>query len=145
KANPGLAIRVYDDVYHVSMLTRDADYKWDFFGQAKLEYRTFLKNETEFVSCYDALKIILNRAYRLFYWDGGWLIFRMGMYQFNPYVQYYTTYDQNGENGVGTEILESYATVGKTELIRCINSDQIQSSRFARKSVKDSFAYEVPE
>ena len=141
KTNLGLNIRVYDDLYHSYMLNRDDDLKYDFFGQAKLEYRTFLKDAVEFVDCYEALKIILNRGYRLFYWNGEFVIFRLALYQYPVYVLYYTVYDSDGLNPVGYQDLENYATVGKTEIIRAINEDQVQSSAFADKSVKTIYNY----
>ena len=143
KTNLGLNIRVYDDLYHSYMLNRDDDLKYDFFGQAKLEYRTFLKDAVEFVDCYEALKIILNRGYRLFYWNGEYIIFRMALYQYPVYVLYYTVYDSDGLNPVGYQELENYATVGKTEIIRAINEDAMQSAKFADKSVKTLFNYNI--
>lgn len=138
-----LPIRVYDNVYHASHLTRANNWKWDFMGQTKLEYRTFLKDAVTFVDCYEALMKILSRSYRLAYWNGEWVIMRLSLLQYVPYVLYYTIYDHNGENAVGYEDLETYATVGKNETILPINKDQTRSSMFATKSVKTVFDYEV--
>lgn len=137
-----IPIRVYDNVFHSSMLNRDQDFKHDLFSQAYLEYRTFLKDATTFVSAYDALKIILDKNYRLFYYNGEWVIMRIALFQYWPFARYYTLYDYNGLNGVGYEELENYATVGKNELIYPINEDQYKYTKKAVKSVKTIFNYE---
>lgn len=139
-----LPIRIYDDIYHPFMLTRDNDFKWDCFGQAKLEARTFLKDAVDFVDCYEAIKIILKRGYRIFYWNGQFVIFRLALHQYVPFVLYYTLYDTNGQNAVGYQEIESYAVVGpqREAIMYPINKDQILSARFAMKSVKTSFDYD---
>lgn len=143
KTSLELPIRIYDDVYHDSMFTRDHDFKWDCFSQAKFEYRTFLKDPLKFTDCLSALKTILGRSHRLFYSNGEWVIFRLSLYQYVPYTLYYTVYDKNGQNPVGHMDLDSYATVGKEQIIHAINKDQILSSTFARHSVKTGYDYEV--
>lgn len=141
KTSLELPIRIYDDVYHEGMLTRDDDFKWDCFSQSKFEYRTFLKDSVKFTDCLEVLKIILGRSHRLFYWNGQWVIFRLSLHQYVPFSLYYTLYDKNGENAVGAMDLDSYATVGKNEIIQAINKDQILSSTFARHSVQTGYDF----
>jgi hypothetical protein len=130
-----LPIRVYDNIFHRSFLTRDTNKKWDFVSQTYLEYRTFLKDATEFVSCHEALEIIFKDTFRLFQWHGQWVVARLGQMQYEPFVRYYTLYDVNGENPVGYEDEQTFATVGKHELMYPHGEDQM---RYVKKAVKTS-------
>lgn len=144
-----LNIRVYDNIYHANMNDRSDDLKWDFFGQAKLDYRTFLKDELAFTDCYHTLEIILSQGYRLFYWQDQWVIIRLELLQYIPFSLCYTVYDANGENAQGFEDLETYATVGKNELVYPINEDQNRSFGLAVRSTQTNFTYtpwpEIPK
>jgi hypothetical protein len=138
-----LPIRVKDYIYHASFNNRDNNTAADFFSQAFLEYRTFLKDATTFENCYDALEIIFKENYRLSQDNGEWKITRLGMLQHVPFVEYETLYDANGENPVGVEVSENYATVGKDELIYPHGEDQIKYIKKAVKSAKAIFNYDI--
>lgn len=138
-----LPIRVKDYIYHSSFNDRADNTAADFFSQAYLEYRTFLKDATTFENCYDALEIIFKENYRLSQDNGEWKISRLGMLQHVPFVEYETLYDANGENPVGVEISENYATVGKKELIYPHGEDQIKYIKKAVKSSKATFNYDI--
>jgi hypothetical protein len=138
-----LPIRVYDNVYHASFSNRDDDYKWDFFGQACLEYRTFLKDPVTFVDAYSAIELILKENYRLFQWNGQWTIIRLGMLQYTPFVGYYTIYDKDGLNPVGYEYLDNYGTFGRNQLTYAINKEQRKTIKQATKDCKITFKYNV--
>lgn len=138
-----LPIRVYDNVYHASHITRDTDIHMDMWSQTFLEYRTFLKDATTFTDCYDALEIMTKNTHRIFQWNGMWVIIRIGMMQYTPFVGYYTTYDADGLNPVGTEITEDYATVGKDSLIFPINENQIKYIKKAVKTETTIYNYEI--
>jgi hypothetical protein len=144
-----LPILVFDNVYHRSFLNRDDDPKWDFFGQAYLEARTFLKDAVTFTDCYNALEIILKDTYRLSYSKGAWFIIRIPTIQYTAYSSYYTSYDYNGLNPVGHLYDQNYGTVGKNELIYPINENQLKSVRKGNKSTKTIFNYvqwpEIPK
>lgn len=138
-----LEIRVYDNFFHTSMNTRAADLKWDFVSQTMLEARTFQKDPITFVSCWEALEIICKRGFKIFYQEGQWFIVRLGMFQFNPSPKYYTVYSSNLLSKVGFEDQNNYTLVGKHDIIYCINEDQIKTVKFANKSVKTLFNYNV--
>lgn len=137
-----LPIRVYDNFFHRSMSNRDDDPKNDFASQAYLEARTFLKDATTFVDCYRALEILLTEQFRLFQWRGEWVIIRLGMLQYTPFVGYYTLYDYNGLNPVGYEITEDYGKVGKNEIVYPHGEDQMKYIKKASKSATTTHQYD---
>lgn len=143
KTKLDLEIRVYDNFYNESFLTRTDNLKWDFVSQAYLDYRTFQKDAVVFVSCYEALEIICKRNFRLFYQQGQWYLMRMGLYQFNASQNYYTVYAADISTQVGFEETGTYASVGKNEMIYAINEDQIKTVKFANKSTRDEFKYVI--
>jgi hypothetical protein len=138
-----LPIRVYDNIYHSSFNNRDDDYKWDFVSQTFLEYRTFLKDATDFVSCHEALEIMFKDAFRLQQWHGQWVISRLGQIQYEPFPKYYTLYDYQGLNPVGYEDSEEYGLVGKKELIYPHGEDQMRYVKKASKSTASTYSYEI--
>lgn len=138
-----LPIRIYDDVYHKSHLSRTDNLKYDLFGQTKLEYRTFLKDATTFVSAYEAIEIILKGNYRLNYFKGEWVIIRLSLLQYVPFVMYNTLYDYNGANPIGFEVSDNYATVGRNELIFPHSEDQNRYYKQAAVSVRSIWEYNV--
>jgi hypothetical protein len=138
-----LPIRVYDNMYHSSFANRDTDPKWDMVGQTYLECRTFLKDATTFLNCYEVLERICKNAFRVFQWNGKWVIIRLGMLQYYPFVGYYTEYDYTGANAVGYEIFEQHASVGKNEMIYPHGKDQIKYVKKALKKSTMTFDYEV--
>ena len=138
-----LPIRVKDYIYHASMTDRGTDTAADFVSQAYLEERTFQKDAITYINCYEALELILGNSFRLSQDNGEWKITRLGMLQHVPFVPYETLYDANGENGVGVEVTENYATVGKHELIYPHGEDQIKYIKRAVKSSKLVYNYDV--
>lgn len=139
-----IPIRVIDNVFHKSHNNRDVDPKWDLFGQTYLEYRTFQEDDgIKFTDAYTALEIILKENYRLNYWNGEWVIIRLGMLQYYPFVGYYTIYDFNGENAVGYEITEDYARIGAKELIYPTDENQFVSQKMAVKTTRTTYKYRI--
>jgi hypothetical protein len=138
-----LPIRVYDNVYHKSYTDRNTDINSDMWAQTFFEYRTFQKDATTFVDCYEALEILTKNTHRIFQWNGMWVIARIGNIQFTPFVGYYTDYDADGLNPVGVEILENYAQVGKSALIFPINENQIKYIKKAVKNHKTVYNFEI--
>jgi hypothetical protein len=126
------------------MNDRTLNLKWDMFEQAYLNYRTFLSDATTFVSCYEALKIILDKFCRLEYWNGSWVVKSIGDLQYIPFDHdYYTIYNALGGDPVGYEDLTNYAQIGKNVDIYPIHEDQQIYSRFAIKSAKTVYNYTV--
>lgn len=115
----------------------------DMFAQSYLDYRTFQKDPTTFVSCYDALTIILDKFCRLEYWFGYWQIKCIAELQYLPGSDYYVDYTANGSSPAGTVESENYAQIGKAVDIYPINEDQNIYSRFAIKSAKTIYNYDV--
>lgn len=144
-----LDIQVYDNLYHKTMQTRLTDFKWDMVGQTKLEYRTFLSDPVTFVSCYEAIRIICERGFRMFYQEGRWVFKRLGMYQYNPSQKFYTVYAHDLSTAEGFEDPTTHTLVGKDDVIFAINEDQIKTVKFANRSVKTVFNYvpwpEIPK
>lgn len=151
KTNLGLPIRLYCNIYESSMTNRYTDITKDAFNQAKLERRAFSKSPTEMMSCLDVLTAIFKDHFKLYYWNGMWVVFRLPEHQYNPGGLYYTDYQVvPGTPPVLTIIggyneTQDFATVGKNEIIRPVNEDQQISSRFALKSVEHEFKYNVWE
>src|SRR5215207_7693931 len=138
-----LNIRVYDDFYNADFLTRSTDLKWDMVSQTYLDYRTFQKDAVTFLNCYEALELICKRTFKVFYQNGEWFIVRLGLYQFSASANYYTLYAYDLSTAVGHEETGTYASVGKNEIIYAINEDQIKTVKFAYKTVKTTFNYNI--
>lgn len=138
-----LPIRIRCGYFNAAMNDKQAGLQWDMFNQAQLNYRTFQASATTFVSCYDALMIILDKFCRLEYWNGYWQIKTIGELQFIAANDYYVDYDSNGDNPVGAIESESHAEIGKSVDIYPINEDQQIYSRYAIKSAKTIYNYEV--
>lgn len=130
-----LPIMVYDNFFHASFLNRNNDLKHDFVSQAYVEYRTFQKDAVTFLDCYSVLERIFKNNFRLFQYNGFWVIIRLGMLQYTPGTGYYTIYDPSGHNPVGYAITENYGTVGKNELIFPCREDQV---KYLKKGIKFS-------
>lgn len=137
-----LPLRVYCNIYHSSMTDRsDADH-YDMTQQVKLHHRTFLKDDGDFVSCYEALELTLKGHFTLFYDAGSWVIYRIPEYTQITDV-WYTDYD-GGIPQVGVEENVIAVPVGISELIQPINADAMLSNEIAIKSAKHSFPYVIP-
>jgi hypothetical protein len=138
-----LPIRVRCNYFNKQMLDKADGLNYDMFAQAKLNYRTFQENPTKFVSCYDALLIILDKFCRLEYWNGYWQIKCIAELQYTPVADYYVDYADRGDLPNGTVESENHAQIGKSVDIYPINEDQQIYSRFAIKSAKTIYNYEV--
>lgn len=139
-----LPIRIRCAYFNQQMDDKGDNLHNDMFLQTQLNYRTFQQNATTFVSCYDALMIILDKFCRLEYWNGMWQIKAIGELQFTGGgFDYYVDYDFNGDNPLGIQELENHAQIGKTVDIYPINEDQQIYSRFAIKSARTVFNYEI--
>lgn len=144
-----LPIKIYCDIFEDSMLDRGDGIENDMFQQAKLDHRTNMKDAVEFVSCFEALEIILGEHFRI-YQDYDvttnqqvWRIDRIPQYQFIPSaINYYTLYDFDGTNPVGYEDHDNYTEVGKINLIYKTN-EVSRSGKFAVKKTRTQFKYIV--
>lgn len=138
-----LPIRVSCSFFYSSMLNKGDGLEYDMFSQAFLDYRTFLSTSSSFVDCYRALEIILKKFCVLEYWNGYWQITCLADRQQVPGDMYIVDYDANGDNPVGQQVTENYGQVGKSNAIYPINESQAISSKFAVKSTKTIYNYNV--
>lgn len=138
-----LPIRVYDYVFHKSFLNRDVNMSSDFVGQAYLEYRTFQQDASTFYSFYECLERICQGNYRFFQWKGMWVLIRLPMLQYYPFVGYYTEYVYDASSGTGYEITDTYAQFGIGTDLFAINREQNKSMKTAVKSTKSTWNYDV--
>ena len=109
-----LPIRVRCGYFNSQMNDKAVGLNNDMFNQAQLNYRTFQASATTFVSCYDALMIILDKFCRLEYWNGYWQIKAIGELQFVSVLgDFYVDYDLNGDNPSGHVESENHGQIGK--------------------------------
>lgn len=141
-----LPFRAYGSIYNEDMDNRGDDPTAHYLDQIKFDHRSFMKDATTFMNCYDVLIAILGRHSRLFYWNGIWVIFFIPEYQYKPNGLWYTNYLADGTISDGGEETEGVATVGTTELIYPEQEDQIISSSFPIKFAKTIYNYkQYPE
>jgi hypothetical protein len=149
KTGLDLSIRIYCGYFHLSMLNKGNGLQYDMFNQAMLDYRTFQKDPTTFVSCYDALMIILDKFCRLEYWNGMWVIQNLAELQYLPVNNYYVDYTSTGSVSGYAQDSSNHAQVGKDVDIYPIHEDQSIYARYAVKSVLTRYSYtpwpEVPK
>lgn len=140
-----LPIRVYDDVYHSSMNDRADNAASDFVSQSFLEYRTFQENATTFYNNYECLERICKEEFRVFQYNGEWIVQRISLLQYQPSgaVRYGTLYNYLGGEPAGFSTTDNYATVGKTCMIYPINEDQIKYVKKAAGISKTIFNYDI--
>lgn len=139
-----LSIRCYCQYFNTQMNDKADGLHNDMFGQTYLNYRTFLRDATTFVSCYEALKIILDKFCRLEYWNGLWVIKSIAELQYLPGdLDWEVTYNSDGGSPVGAVEYRNYAQIGKDVDIYPIHEDQQIYSRFAVKSAKTAYNYNV--
>lgn len=143
KTGLSLNVRIYGSVYNEDMDNRADDIAATYWNQTKEDHRTFLSNATEFLSCYDVLKKLLERHSRLFYFKGMWVVFLTAEAQYAPGGLYYTDFTSAGVVIGGAEDTEAVATVGSAEPIFPINEDALISSLFAIKFAKTNYKYNV--
>lgn len=137
-----LPIRIYCSYFNKEE-TRDRGdgMQYDMFNLFYLEYRTFLKDATNFVSCYDAIMIILDKICRLEYWNGMWLIKSIADLQYMPGNNYYTDYNSDGSIIGGAIDTTNQYQIGKAVDLYPIQEDQQIYSRFALKTAKTIYYY----
>lgn len=137
-----LQVRVYCNIYESSMSDRAVAIHHDMTNQAKLHHRTFLKDDGEFVSCYEALEIILKGHFRLYYDAGLWVIYRIPEYAWVTNV-HYTDYD-GGVPQFGYEEDTTPVLVGINRQLRLVTADAIISNEIAIKTAKHTYEYIIP-
>lgn len=144
-----LDIRIHCGYFHLAMQNKGSSLDNDMFQQAFLNYRTFQKSPTEFVSCYDVLTVLLGKFCTLTYWNGHWQIACIAEKQYTPGPRFHVDYDSDGNVIGGAENNDNYGRIGKQMEIFPINETQNIYSKFAAKSVKSSYKYtpwpEIPK
>lgn len=141
-----LPVRMFGSLYNIDMFTRDDDPEATHWNQIKFDHRSFLKDATTFVSCYDALLFLFGRSFRLFYFNGYWMVFFIHEHQYAPGGIWYTDFDTAGAVTGGGQDTTGYATVGKAEAILPIKKDGLVSSSFPIKFAKTNYNYiQYPE
>lgn len=143
KTGLNLPIRCYSSYFLNANNNKTAGLEYDMFGQIYLDYRTFLKNPLDFISCYEALQLILNKYCTLEQWNGYWQICNIADKQYLTGDNFYVDYDENGENPIGAQVTEGYAEVGKYKPLFAIAGDQLRSGKFAIKSARTQYDYKV--
>lgn len=138
-----LPIRSYINYFLVSMENRGNDLGRDMLQQTYLNYRSFQKDPLTFISCYDTLKFILDHFCTIEYWNGCWQITNIAEKQYLPGDWFYTDYAYDGSSPIGAQVTDNYAQVGKTQDIFPVNENQQVFSRFAVKSAKSSYNYNI--
>lgn len=144
KTNLDLPIRIYCNIYESTMDDRYVDPANDMFQQTRLDYRTFLKNPTDFTDCYNALEILLTGGFSIYQWWGKWVIsYRPELQDTIGPTSFYTDYNIDGTVSSGTQDLGTQIIVGFEQVQHPINLDQLISYQVPAKSVKHSFNYNV--
>lgn len=141
KTGLDLPIRIYCGYFHLAMQNKGDSLDNDMFQQTDLNYRTFQKDATTFVNCYETLKIILDKFCTLEYWNGMWLISCIAEKQYTPDARYYVDYNSDGTVDEGFIETDNYGQIGKQMDIYPINETQLIYSRFAVKSVRTGYDY----
>lgn len=144
KTNLNLPIRINANIYESSMLTREADASKDFFQQCGVHYRSLLKTPISFDSCYDVLTRFFHQHFSLYQWNGMWVINRNAEMQesIGP-TNWYTLYNPETSTFSGVKEAHTNAIVARSEKLHPINVNQRIASRFAIKSAKHIFPYDI--
>lgn len=144
KTGLDLNIRLFCNIYETSMTDRFVNPVKDAFNQAKLDYRTFLKDASTFQDCYTVLEQMLFENYSLYQWNGKWVIIRIAEMQdsVGPKL-WHTEYDYQGTALSGEQYEFGPCEVGKDAVIHPINRSNFIGSRFAIKSAKHTYNYVV--
>lgn len=138
-----LPIRTQCGYFNKQIFNKYDSLNFDMFGQVSLNYRTFQDSPTSFVSCYDTLMYILDKFCRLEYWNGYWYICSVAELQYYPSVKYYVDYSTEGVATGGAADPDNYHQIGKAVDLYPINEDQQIFSRYAIKSAKTIFNYNI--
>lgn len=146
KTQIALPVRMYGSLYNEGMDTRSDDPTATHWTQIKFDHRSFLKDASGFISCYDTLTFLLSRSFRVYYFNGYWHVFFLHEHQYAPGGLWYTEFDTTGAVVGGAQDTTGYATVGKAEAIFPINKDGMLSSSFPIKFARTNFNYtQYPE
>lgn len=139
-----LNIKIYTSIADASMDDRNTVPESDMFRYQRTDYRTFLKNATEFVDCYRALEILLTGGYSLYQYMGEWLVFWEGDLQESVGPKNWWTLYNSDDNflSAGQDLYDP-ARIGKELILHPINANQRLSARFALKYSRASFSYGV--
>lgn len=144
KTGLDLNIILLCNIYETSMTDRFSSITADAFNQAKADYRTFQKTAVTFVDCYSALELILGEHFSIYQWNGKWVIIRIAemQYSIGPKL-YHTEYDYTGAILSGSQYEFGACQVGKDAVMHPVSRTQFISSRFAIKSAKHTYNYDV--
>lgn len=145
KTGLDLPIRIYCGYFHSAYFNKGDSLDYDMFNLTKINARRFLKDSNAYVSCYDALKLMLDGGFNVKYHNGYWQIQTLAERQYRPGDNYYVDYDYQGTLVAGAIDTEDYAEVGRNKLIYPCYEDQIQSCVIANKIVTHIFNYNIPE
>lgn len=151
-AQTGLQLNVilYSNVYQTGLPNRNTDPTADTFNQYKLNYRTFLKNATEFQDCYTVLGNVLTEGYSIEQWGGKWVIMRIGEMQESagPKI-WYTEYAYDGTIVGSSLVTNDPAIVMKDQTLHPLEGDLRGSCNYSIKRAKHTFNYvawpEIPK
>lgn len=136
-----LPFRIYGSLVEDTQFDRNTDPFLDYYNQTKVDYRTFLKDPTNFQDCGTVLKAIISGHSRVFYWNGIWVIYYLPDHQFRPGGLWFTNYHPGGTYIDGGEETTNYIEVGFNKVVYPINADAQISSVHAVQSYKTVFNY----
>lgn len=139
-----LNIRTYCSIYDASMPDRNADPQSDVFNLAKLDFRTFMDDDSEYLDCYTALEYMLYEGFNICQWAGRWTIVRIGELQESAGPKlWYTEYDYAG-NTIDAQ-LEGFdaGVVAKDQVLHPRNADAQIGAMYAIKYAKHTYNYNV--
>lgn len=143
KTQLSLPVRIYGSLSNEDMQDRTDDINATYWNQAKEDHRTFMKNATEFMSCYDVILKLIQHHSRLFYFKGMWVIFLTAESQYAPGGLFYTDFTSAGVLIGGAQDTEDIATIGSAEPVFPINEDASISSLYPIKFAKTNYKYSV--
>jgi hypothetical protein len=139
-----LPIRTFCSIYNDSMIDRFGDITADYFEQAQLSIKTFLKDADNFVSCWEAIEIMLENNFTLYQSEGMNIIHRVDEFRniVTEQGDYYTDYDSEGVKIGGNQILHTPCRVGRNQKIQPVDLPE-RWSELHVKSVTTAYDYEV--
>lgn len=145
KTGLGLDIRMKSSWADEGMIQRITNSDKDTFNQTGIHKRTFLKDTTEFVDCYEALRRLTQKNFIVYQWAGKWVVLNVGEMQASPGpLLWYTDYDPTG-NVIGSgQLVENPCPIGIDKIIHPINRSHFIGSMLSVRSVKTEFRYVPP-
>lgn len=147
KTNLDLDIRTRCNIYHFSHVNRYADITRDMFDQTFLNYRTFQKSATEYVSAYDVLMIMLENNFTVYQAQGRWNIDRIEEKGFTEDGnKHYTIYSYDGESiEDGNQIFDTACNIEEKGQLQMLAGTSI-TWHFPVKEVTTKFEFkQFPE